>query len=84
MTENDQVKGTIDRETALLESAVRLVASGAARRTTVGNLRLSEVVLAIVRPLAVELGVELEPLWRTDEEGVDILVRRAPNADSHA
>lgn len=80
MTENDQVKATIDRETDLLASAVRLVASGAARRTTVGGLRLSEAAIAVVRPLAAELGVELEPLWRTDEEGVDVLVRRAGTA----
>ena len=50
MTENDQVKATIDREAELLASAVRLVASGGARRTTVGNLRLSEAAIAIVRP----------------------------------
>ncbi len=77
MTDNDQVKATIDREAELLESAVRLVASGGARRTTVGGMRLSEAAIAIVRPLAVELGVVLEPLWRADEEGIDVLVRRA-------
>ena len=77
VTDNDQVKATIDREAELLESAVRLVASGAANRTTVGGLHLTEVVIAIVRPLAADLGVELEPLWRTDEEGMDVLVRRA-------
>lgn len=77
MTENDQVKATIDREAELLASAVHLVASGAARRTTVGGLRLGEAAIAIVRPMAAELGIELEPLWRTDEEGLDVLVRRA-------
>ena len=84
MTEHDQVKATIDREAELLASAVRLVASGAASRTTVGNLRLSEAAIAIVRPLAADLGVELEPLWRTDEEGVDILVRRAGGPERQA
>lgn len=77
MTDNDQVKATIDREAELLASAVRLVASGGAHRTTVGGLRLTEAVIAIVRPLATDLGVELEPLWRTDEEGMDVLVRPA-------
>lgn len=76
MDDTDAVKATIDREAELLESAVRLVASGGARRSTVGGLRLSEAAIAIVRPMAVELGVELEPLWRTDEEGIDVLVRR--------
>ncbi len=77
MSESDQVKATIDREVELLASAVRLVASGGARRTTVGGLRLSEAAIAIVRPMAADMGVELEPLWRTDEEGLDVLVRRA-------
>ena len=77
MTENDELKATIDREAELLASAVRLVASGGARRTTVGNLRLSEAAIAIVRPLASDLGVVLEPLWRTDEEGVDVLIHLA-------
>jgi hypothetical protein len=75
--EDDHLKATIDREAELLASAVHLVASGAARRTTVGGLHLSEAAIAIVRPLAAELGVVLEPLWRTDEEGMDVLVRRA-------
>ncbi len=83
MTENDQVKATIDREAELLASAVRLVASGGARRTTVGNLRLGEAAIAIVRPLAVDLGVELEPLWGTDEQGLDVLVRRAGAPEGH-
>jgi diphthamide synthase (EF-2-diphthine--ammonia ligase) len=77
VTEDDEIKATIDREAELLASAVRLVASGGARRTTVGGLRLSEAAIAIVRPMAADLGVELEPLWRTDEQGLDVLVRRA-------
>lgn len=83
MTENNQVKATIDREAELLASAVRLVASGSARRTTVGGLRLSEAAIAIVRPMAAEMGIELEPLWRTDEEGLDVLVRRATVPEGH-
>jgi hypothetical protein len=33
--------------------------------------------MALVLPLADGLDVVLEPLWRTDEEGMDVLVRRA-------
>ena len=84
MSENDQVKATIDREAELLASAVRLVASGGAQRTTVGGLRLSEAAIAIVRPMATDLGIELEPLWRTDEEGLDVLVRRVAAPERHA
>ena len=84
MDETDEVRAIIDREAELLASAVRLVASGGARRTTVGGLRLSEAAIAIVRPMAADLGVELEPLWRTDEEGLDVLVRRIDPAATHS
>ena len=77
MTGTDDVRETIDREAGLLESAVRLVASGATPRTVVGGLRLTEAAMAVVQPLAAKLGIVLEPLWRTDEEGLDVLVRRA-------
>lgn len=77
MEDDDQVRGTLDREADLLAGAVRLVASGAAPRTTVGGLRLAEPAMALVQPLADGLGVVLDPLWRTDEEGLDVLVRRA-------
>jgi hypothetical protein len=83
MEETDQVQDTLDREADLLAGAIRLVASGGARRTTVGGLRLAEPAMALVQPLADGLGVVLEPLWRTDEEGLDVLVRRAePDAAS--
>lgn len=77
MEHKDEVQGTLDREADLLAGAIRLVASGGARRTIVGGLRLAEPAMALVLPLADGLDVVLEPLWRTDEEGMDVLVRRA-------
>jgi hypothetical protein len=71
------VQGTLDREADLLAGAIRLVASGGASRTTVGGLQLAEAAMALVRPLADGSGVILEPLWRADESGHDVLVRRA-------
>jgi hypothetical protein len=71
-----EVQRTIDREAELVASAVRLVASGGAQRTVVAGLRLGEAALTIVGPLAVSLGVLLEPMWRADEEGTDVVVRR--------
>ena len=71
---------TIDREVALLTSAVDLVVSGGAPSTTVAGLRLGEAVLAIVEPMAVEQGVVLEPLWNADESGLDVRVRRRADA----
>lgn len=73
---SQDIRATIDREAEIVASAVRLVASGATPRTIVAGLRLGEAALTIARPLAVELGVVLEPLWRADEDGTDVIVRR--------
>jgi hypothetical protein len=84
MDDKEEIQGTLDREADLLAGAVRLVASGGAARTTVGGLRLAEPAMALVQPLADGLGVVLEPLWRTDEEGLDVLVRRAETGTGSA
>ena len=74
------VRGTIDREVEILMSAVNLVASGGAPSTMVVGLRLTDAVIEIVRPMAAERGVVLEPLWTADETGADVRVRRASPA----
>jgi hypothetical protein len=66
---------TLDREVALLMSAVDLVAAGGAPSATVSGLRLCEVVMDVVRPTAHTRGVMLEPLWTADEAGCDVRVR---------
>jgi hypothetical protein len=71
------VRETIDREVALLMSAVDLVASGGAPSTMVVGLRLTDAVIDIVRPMASDRGVILEPLWGSDEDTADVRVRRA-------
>ena len=71
------VERTIDREVELLTSAINLVASGGAPSATVAGLQLAEAATAIVRPLAEDLGVVVEPLWGADEGGTDVRVRRA-------
>lgn len=71
-----EVQRTLDREADLLMSAVNLVAAGVAPSTVVAGLRLAEAVIAIVQPIADERGVILEPLWGSDEDGLDIRVRR--------
>ena len=58
-------------------SAVNLVASGGAKSTTVVGLRLTDAVIEIVRPIATERGVVLEPLWGSDEGTIDVRVRPA-------
>lgn len=71
------VERTIDREVELLTSAVNLVASGGARSATVAGLRLADAAMDIVRPLAVDVGLVLDPLWGADEGGTDVRVRHA-------
>lgn len=71
-----EVQRTLDREAALLTSAVEFVAGGGAPSTTIGGLRLCEAVIAIVEPIASARGVVLEPLWNADESGCDVRVRR--------
>ena len=76
-TESAAVRRTIDREVELLMSAVNLVASGGAPSTMVVGLRLTDAVIEIVRPIAAERGVVLEPLWGADEDTADVRVHRA-------
>ncbi len=66
----------IDREVDLVTSAINLVAVGAAPSTVVAGLRLAETVLEIVRPLAVQRGVVIEPIWGPDEATQGIRVSR--------
>jgi len=61
-------------------SAVNLVASGGAPSTMVVGLRLTDAVIEIVRPIAAERGVTLEPMWSADETAADVRVRRASSA----
>ena len=71
------VQHAIDREVALVMSAVDLVSSGGAPSTMVFGLRLTDSVLEIVEPAARQRGVVVEPIWGPDEVTRDIRVRRA-------
>ena len=70
------IQAAIDREVALVTSAVDLVASGGAPAATVAGLRLAEAVVQIARPHADAVGVTLESLWSADEGTTDIRVHR--------
>jgi hypothetical protein len=70
------VQDALDREVALVSSAVDLVASGGATATTVAGLRLTDLVIEIVKPRADRAGVVIEPLWGGDESTSDVRVRR--------
>ena len=71
-----EVQHALDREVELVSSAIDLVGSRGAPAATVAGLRLTDLVLEIVRPRAAERGVVVEPLWGPDESTNDVRVRR--------
>jgi hypothetical protein len=70
------VRRAIDREVELVLSAVNLVASGGAPSAMVVGLRLTDAVVEIVRPIATDRGVVVQPLWSADEDTADVRVSR--------
>jgi hypothetical protein len=71
------VQHALDREVELVMSAIDLVAGQGAPSATVGGLRMTDLVIEIVRPLAAQRGVVVEPLWGADETTTDVRVRPA-------
>lgn len=71
-----EVERTLDREVALVMSAVNLVATGGARSAIVAGLRLAEAAITVARPQAMERSLVLEALWGPDERTCDVRVRR--------
>ena len=76
--EDGSIRTAIDRDASQLEAAIRLVASGRARAVTVVGLRLATAAIALVTPLAVDLGVAIEPLLSVTDSVTD--VRIAPRS----
>lgn len=76
VTSDAVVRSVIDQEAELIASAMRLVASGGATRAVVANLSLADAAMTIAARKASGLGVELESIWRPDEHGHDVIVRR--------
>ncbi len=72
----DTTGDDLDREVDVVLGAIRLVASGGARRTIVAGLCAGTDVLAIAAASAEAVGVVVEPLARRNLPGIDILVRR--------
>ena len=70
------VTTTLEREMQLIREAISLVASGRASRMVVSNLRLADPLLEPSRMIARRAGVRITPLWRADEEGLDIAIER--------
>ena len=71
-----EVQRAIDREVALVTSAIDLVASGGAPSTVIAGMHMTAAVIEILRPLAEERGVVIDPLYGPDETINDVIVRR--------
>jgi hypothetical protein len=74
-TSDEMARRLLEREVALIESAIRLVASGASPRTVVAGLQLADAAYPIALDRADVGTVEVETLQRRDGAGLDIVVR---------
>jgi hypothetical protein len=61
---------------AEVESAISLVASGAASRVTLTGLSFGEAVMARFGSVAAAAGVVLDPMPWPEDAGCDLIIRR--------
>ena len=69
----DPFARALDIELDLVESAIRLVASGAATRVAVANLAYGRVVIEPARQLALEAGIRLETVAAANPTRVTVI-----------
>ncbi len=82
-TTDPAIRG-IEHELDLVRSAIGMVASGGAPRVSLVGLRLGEQLLGQARQMALQAGVRIVPLWRSDEAGLDIAVERIAGLEPDA
>jgi hypothetical protein len=70
------VPATLEYEMRLIREAIAMVASGGAPRVVVAGIRFGETLLDPGRRLALDAGVRLVPLRRSDEAGADLSIER--------
>ena len=58
----------VERDMRMVCEAIELVASGAAARVVIANIRFGSVVLDPARRLALDRGLRIRPRWRRDME----------------
>lgn len=64
----------LEREQRLMREAIAMVSSGAAPRVVVASLRYSHALIDPSRRLALEAGVRVRAIWRSDGGGADLAV----------
>ena len=65
----------VERDLRMVCEAIALVASGAAPRVVVANIRFGSLILDPARRLALDRGLRIRPLWRPDMEA-DLAVEK--------
>ncbi|MGD0019739.1 MAG: hypothetical protein ABSD62_10835 [Candidatus Limnocylindrales bacterium] len=72
----EETRRRLTSEVAEVESAIALVASGAASRITLSGLRFGEQIARQFQANAESKGLRLEPLPWPDDAGCDLVVRK--------
>jgi hypothetical protein len=72
----EETRRRLSSEVAEVESAIALVASGAASRITLTGLRFGEQLARRFQADAQSKGVRLDPLPFPEDAGCDLIVRR--------
>lgn len=65
-----------DRELQLIREAIAMVAAGRALRVVVAGIAFGDSLVKPGQRLALEAGVRLRPLSRTDDAGIDLAVEQ--------
>lgn len=72
----DPVRGALEQELGLVQSAILMVASGGAAGVSLGGLRFGEELVAPAREMARRAGVRVVPLYTADDAGADLRFER--------
>jgi type IV pilus biogenesis protein CpaD/CtpE len=74
--DEEETRRRLTSEVAEVESAIELVASGAASRITLSGLKFGEQLAQRFNAAAAARGIHLEPLPWPEDAGCDLIVRR--------
>jgi hypothetical protein len=70
------VPRTLDRELAMIQGAIDMVASGGAPRVVLAGMRFGDKLLDEARRRAAAAGVRVVPLWTARSEGADLAIEQ--------
>jgi hypothetical protein len=77
---DDAFETELEIELQMVRDATLLVASGAARRVVVANLRHGRVIAEPAREFAADIGIEVESIATADPRRIDLAAVRPAHA----